>query len=229
MKKMRYAIPLIIACAAPAPQVKIVSAPMKSVAVAASDVNGDGVIDGLDLGIIKDHLYQPVTDETQSCDVNSDGVIDGVDMSIVKASLGQPTVIYYPVPELTDPITGGVATVLVRVGDRAYVCPPTTEIPVARGWVGKVQIYYDAPLWDGAGCPDPMPEGKTCWRHMGIERSGVLNPLTMEPLDDLRIGYFRESMQRDPANWWIVVPAMSQGWQWRIDFDIEADDWEAQP
>ena len=64
-----------------------------------ADVNGDGVVDALDLGAVTACLGQEV-DEGDSCfpaDVNSDGVVDALDIGFVIARFGE-----CPVPDCDD-------------------------------------------------------------------------------------------------------------------------------
>ena len=59
-----------------------------SVRALAGDVNGNGVVNAVDLLMARRALYRPIGDQTFLADLDPDGLIDAMDLLVIRRKLG---------------------------------------------------------------------------------------------------------------------------------------------
>lgn len=71
-------------------------------ALSASDVNGDGIVNILDLTLVATNFgTTPTADQTLNPDVNGDGTVNILDLTLVASHLGKRSGIPYEVTDAT--------------------------------------------------------------------------------------------------------------------------------
>jgi len=59
-----------------------------SVRALAGDVNGNGVVNAVDMLMARRALYRPIGDQTFLADLDPDGLIDAMDLLVIRRKLG---------------------------------------------------------------------------------------------------------------------------------------------